>query len=114
MTLRKLQQQQRAWVRHNFPSRHDYYSLLGVVEELGELSHAHLKMRQGIRGTKAEHEAAAKDAVGDLVIFLADYCTAMGFDLEACVTETWREVRKRDWIADPKNGKKAVKNRRTG
>lgn len=58
------------WVARNFPDSYKTDTLLGVVEELGELAHAHLKSKQGIRGTKAEHNEAAKDAIGDLVVYL--------------------------------------------
>lgn len=99
--LRKLQDEQRPWVKHNFGDRPSWMPLLGIMEELGELAHAHLKQAQGIR-TSEDHEAMAKDAVADIVIFLADYCSSRGFDLEALVTETWAQVRQRDWKADPK------------
>lgn len=104
LTLRQLQAEQKQWVEHNFPGREDYYPLLGAVEELGELAHAHLKQRQGIRGTAEQHAAKAKDAVADVIIFLADYCTARGFDLQEAVEETWAQVKKREWRNDPTNG----------
>jgi hypothetical protein len=69
-------------VQHNFGDRPAWQTLLGVVEEVGELSHAHLKAAQGIRGTREQHHVAKIDAVADIVIFLADYCTAEGIDLE--------------------------------
>lgn len=102
--LRQLQDEQRPWVKHNFGDRPSWMPLLGIMEELGELAHAHLKMAQGIR-TSEDHLAKAKDAVGDIVVFLADYCSAMGFDLETLVEETWEKVKKRDWKADPQKGK---------
>lgn len=105
ITLGELQEEQKPWVKHNFGNRPSWYPLLGVVEELGELAHAHLKEEQGIRGTKAEHMEAKKDAVGDIVIFLADYCSAEGIDLQKAVDEAWSEVKKRDWKAHPKTGK---------
>ena len=43
---------------------------LGFLEEIGELTHAILKKKQGIRGTPEEHNAAARDALGDMGIFL--------------------------------------------
>lgn len=43
---------------------------LGFLEEIGELTHAILKKKQGIRGTPEEHDAAARDALGDMGIFL--------------------------------------------
>lgn len=98
--LRKLQDEQRPWVQHNFGDRPSWMPLLGVMEEVGELAHAHLKKAQGIR-TNEDHDAKAADAVADIVIFLADYCSTVGIDLESVVLETWAEVRKRDWKANP-------------
>lgn len=106
LTFRQLQDEQRPWVARNFPGREAHYPLRGAVEELDELAHAHLKELQGIRGTAAEHKAKAKakDAVADTIIFLADYCSARGFDLQEIVEQTWAKVRQRDWRADPKGG----------
>lgn len=59
-----------AWVAHNFPGPDMPNSLIGVFEECGELAHCHLKEKQAIRGTAEEHVANAKDAVGDIIIYL--------------------------------------------
>lgn len=99
-----VQYEQKRWVRWNFGERPSYQPLLGAFEELGELAHAHLKQEQGIRGSAEENEAKAKDAVADTVIFLADYCTARGWDISEIVWETWEQVRLRDFKADPENG----------
>lgn len=112
LTFRRLQDEQKPWVAHNFAGRHDYFPLLGAVEELGELAHAHLKQAQGIRGTPAELEALAQDAIADIVIFLSDYCTARGFDFQALMEETWAKVKQRDWKADPLNGCSAIDDAR--
>ena len=104
LTFSRLQEQQRPWVAHNFPKREPYFPLLGAMEELGELAHAHLKMLQGIRGTREEHLMNAQDAVADIVIFLSDYCSAMGFDFQSIMENTWEKVRKRDFIARPLDG----------
>jgi NTP pyrophosphatase (non-canonical NTP hydrolase) len=62
------------WTAHNFPNDNVMESLLeaqtGIIEECGELAHAHLKMHQSIRGTPDQHEAGAKDAIGDLTVYL--------------------------------------------
>jgi NTP pyrophosphatase (non-canonical NTP hydrolase) len=100
LTLRQLQAELRPWQEHNFPGRESWQPLLGIQEEVGELSHAHLKEHQRIRGTPEEHQAEAKDAVADVVVFLADYCNARGWDFQQLLEETWAEVRKRDWQAD--------------
>lgn len=70
------------WVAKNFPSYEGEIpgrdSILGCFEELGELAHAHLKEKQGIRGTKEEHVAAGKDAIGDLIVYLLGVMEAAG------------------------------------
>lgn len=98
--LRKLQEEQRPWVLHNFGSKPTWMPLLGIMEEVGELAHAHLKQAQGIR-TSENHDDNAKDAIGDVVIFLADYCSARGYDFETIVQETWNKVKQRDWKKHP-------------
>ena len=68
MSFYQLQCQVKEWVKGAFPNhsqRASWMPLMGAVEELGELSHAHLKMSQGIRGTKEELTKDAKDAVAD-------------------------------------------------
>ena len=100
--LRKLQQEQIPWVRHNFGNRPSYWPLLGVMEEVGELAHAHLKNEQGIRNQE-DHFENKKDAIADIVIFLADYCQAEGIDFESVVQETWDKVKQRDWKKSPDN-----------
>ena len=106
LTLDELQDQQREWVKRNFPNRTNYHSLLGIVEEVGELCHAHLKHEQGIRGFEDRHKfkAYVEDAIGDIIVFLADYCTANGIGLQKCLEYTWESVKERDWIRDPITG----------
>lgn len=49
--------------------------LFGIAEEIGELCHAHLKGKQGIRHTPQEIEILKKDAIADTMIYLLDYCS---------------------------------------
>lgn len=93
-----------AWSRMNFPGNLPHHPLLGIGEESGELMHAHLKCEQGIRGTAAQHVAAKKDAVGDIIIYLADYCERNDIDLGFAVSDTWFKVRQRNWRANPEDG----------
>jgi NTP pyrophosphatase (non-canonical NTP hydrolase) len=102
--LRQLQARQGVWQKKNFPGGDDTNPILGVVEEVGELAHAVLKARQGIRGTIEEHEAAAMDAVGDIVIYLIALCNKRGWCFSDIVFATWAAVERRDWKADPKGG----------
>lgn len=98
--LRRLQDEQRSWSLRNFGEHPAWQPLLGAVEELGELAHAHLKEAQGIR-LHENHAEMAKDAIADIVIYLADYCSVRGFDFEEIVQTTWDQVKKRDWKKHP-------------
>ena len=43
------------------------------------------KQEQGIRGYGYKHIDDACDAIGDIIIYLLDYCEARNFDLEKCI-----------------------------
>lgn len=105
MRLSELQEESRKWLAHNFPNQVKHQALLGVVEEVGELSHAFLKSEQGIRGTKEEHLDAMVDAIGDITIYLASFCNTNGINFEAAVILAWGAVSQRDWIKYPSNGR---------
>lgn len=68
------------WVARNFPAVPGEIpgndSILGCIEEQGELSHGYLKKKQGIRGTPAEHDAKMTDAIGDIVVYLLGVMSA--------------------------------------
>ncbi len=105
--LQDFQYEVRKWSNKNFgEDQPSILPLLGVAEEVGELNHAHLKGVQGIRYTDAEVEAKKADAVGDLMIYLADYCAREGLDLEDCVWNAWNEVKNRDWKENPMDAHK--------
>ena len=101
--LRKLQIEQSEWSRENKLKGDGSLMLLGVMEELGELSHAHLKSLQNIR-TNENHEANKIDAIGDIVTYLAAYCNSENIDFQEAVEITWDKVKTRNWIKNPKNG----------
>ena len=96
-SLRRIQSEQKVWCKETFKNHKPYQSILGVIEEVGELAHSHLKMEQGIRGTQEHHIEKAKDAVGDIMIFLIDYCNEMGYDIEKCLEVAWDEVSQRTY-----------------
>lgn len=104
MNLFRLQVEVGEWSQRNFGDQPSYRPLLGVVEEVGELSHAHLKHEQGIRGMDDQLAKAAKvDAVADIIVYLADYCHRSEIDLDKAVTETWEKVSRRNWKDNPSN-----------
>lgn len=97
LTFEQLQSQVKEWAEYNFPNATPYQPLLGLVEEVGELAHAHLKAEQGIRGTAEEHHAAKIDAVGDAIVYLADYCWRNNISMQDAIETTWHTVQQRDW-----------------
>jgi len=104
MLLSQLQREHERWLAYNFPDQHPHDALLGLVEEVGELAHAHLKHEQGIRGmTDEEFKKQAGDAIGDIVIYLASYCNTNDFNLPYEVSTAWDKVKERDWRKDPDN-----------
>lgn len=73
MDWERLIAERNEWVAHNFPDNklpRPQETTLGLIEEIGELAHSHLKELQNIRGTAEEHQANAKDAVGDATVYL--------------------------------------------
>lgn len=106
MNLYDLQDEQHQWASRNFPNSTADEALFGVGEEVGELMHAHLKHKQKIRGCQNTKETIEKkkDAIGDILIYLAHYCNLSGIDMQEALEKTWEEVKKRDWIRFPKNG----------
>lgn len=100
-SIREYQHEIGQWSRKNFkwgPSNSKRIDpLLGLVEEIGELCHAHLKGRQGIRHTAQEAVNLEKDAVGDIFIFLCDFCERSGYDAQDIIELIWAHVRNRNW-----------------
>lgn len=105
MDLGDLQRLANEWSKRNFGPHYGsgYRNLLGVSEEVGELCHAQLKGEQGIRHTPEEILRLKKDAVGDILIFLCNYCDSQDIQINDCALEAWEEIKNRDWKKDPIN-----------
>jgi NTP pyrophosphatase (non-canonical NTP hydrolase) len=105
-----LQDEVGRWSDQMFPDDHAYHKLLGVIEEAGELAqtegdehlsgliiilgrlaHAQLKTENKIRVSQ-DHDRTAKDAIGEILIFLAGYCHKRGFQMQECAEETWNQI----------------------
>lgn len=83
--------------------------LLGVTEELGELTHVVLKRHQGIRGydNYEKYKAERDDAVADLMIYLCDFAEREGdLDVMEALERTWNKVKSRDWKNRPVDANK--------
>lgn len=96
--LDSIQRDLAGWQEENFdpvdPKIRILQLSLGVSEETGELAHSILKSSQGIRKDQ-NHEDAAKDAVGDICIYLMQLCTAKGWSFEDVIKETANHVMRR-------------------
>jgi len=101
--IQQIQSALEQWRKHNFPNAETWEPIMGACEELGELCHAHLKNHEGVH-TGESFERQARDAIGDTVIFLMQYCTMMKWDFETIVVDTWDNVKDRDWVTHPENG----------
>ena len=110
LSLNEIQNEISRWSEKNFGSQESkaypnlvlgsLAPLLGVVEEVGELCHATLKYHQGIRGydNLEYYRNERDDAVGDIMVYLCDYASREGIDLQQILNDVWQqEVSKRNW-----------------
>jgi len=104
LTLEKLQMEHEQWVKHNFPDTTAGDVLLGVVEEVGELCHAHLKSVQNIRQNEIDTFAQKVDAISDIIIYLVHYCNLSGICMQTAISDVWAKVSYRDWKKFPNDG----------
>ena len=84
-TLQQIQFELKQWTDYNFGHQTAATPILGMIEEIGELSHAHLKQIQGIR--KKDYYAAKKDAVADIIIYLLNYYNTYRVDIPVFITD---------------------------
>ena len=70
------------WQNENFDDCSISDMALGISEECGELAHAILKHKQGIRGMGLESDMidAVGDAIADIAIFSMQLCSMLQID----------------------------------
>ena len=95
--IRELQREVREWTGKNFPNNKPHMPLLGAMEELGELAHAHLKQEQGIATTRGNK----RDAIGDIIIYLCNYCSLNDIDIQTAIEVAWDNVQRRNAKTSP-------------
>ena len=88
------------WTLKNFGARDHWMPVMGLAEEVGELSHSFLKRAQGIRTTE-DHDANIRDALGDILIYACDVANMEGINLSEILSTVWSSVSKRDWTKEP-------------
>lgn len=85
MNWKQLQDEQREWSMRNFGPHPAEHPMLGMIEKLGVLAHAHLKGLQGIRHTPEEILEMKKDACAEFMIVMADYFNCKNLNLAECI-----------------------------
>lgn len=75
-------------------------AMVELLHQLGRLSHAHLKKRQGIRSTE-NHDEVIPAVLGQLVAIGSRLMIDSGWNPADIVWSTWVVVRQRDWKSNP-------------
>jgi NTP pyrophosphatase (non-canonical NTP hydrolase) len=99
-SVRELQREVGIWANLNFPTDDSTISVLGLVEEVGEVCRAILKREQGIRGTEEEWTEKIREEMGDVFIKLCHVAELEGVDLQSIIESRWSEVSQRNWLED--------------
>lgn len=96
VALDVVQRQHTEWAITNFGYSPGWQPLLGLQEELGELSHSYLKREQNIRMDE-DHDSKIEDAIGDIVLFLMHFCSTQDLKLSTVLWKVFETVNKRTW-----------------
>lgn len=84
MNLIAIQAEQVEWSEKNFGKQHERYPLMGMIEELLEFEEA-WKARSALVQDDTDRVTAVDevvDAVGDIAIYMLDYCGKVGWQLD--------------------------------
>lgn len=98
-----IQNEQIAWSVKNFGRQHERYPLMGMIEELLEFDAAWDKRTAAWEfeppplDIQAELEAEVVDAIGDIVIYMLDYCGKTGQQLDHLWKMRRLEVTSHHW-----------------
>lgn len=105
-SLRRIQLQVGAWRQAAYPDTATLeLQTLGVSEETGELAHAVLKYKQGIRGYDLEKtKTEAADAIGDIMIYAMGVADCLGINVEEALYATAQHVINRNITQDSDSG----------
>lgn len=74
--LFEMQESQRAWAKANFGEQTPNQMMLGILGELGELAESY----------EEHNKQDGIDAIGDVGVYLMNYCNLKGWSLEPLVT----------------------------
>lgn len=93
-SLRRIQADVGRWRQEAYPDTATVeLQALGVAEESGELAHAVLKFKQGIRGYDLEKtRTEVADAIGDIIIYAMGVADCLGINVEEALYSTAHHV----------------------
>lgn len=105
-TLTNVQRESNEWRTKAYPDTATIeLQALGVCEEAGELAHAVLKYKQGIRGYDFEKtQAEVADAIGDIMIYACGVASRLDIDVSRAVWDAWEHVKNRNITQDSDHG----------
>jgi NTP pyrophosphatase (non-canonical NTP hydrolase) len=87
-TLTQLQEEHAPWVLKNFGQHPAWHPLLGMIEELGELAEAmNLMLHEPNSDNCEKHKCNIKDGLGDVIIFMSDFCNISGINLNDTINQ---------------------------
>ena len=72
-----------------------YELLLEIAGGVRKLAHAHLKSEHGVCAGE-DHDANARDAIGDIIVCLTYYCGHRGWTATECARNAFAKVGERD------------------
>ena len=98
-----------AWMNRNFDEKNMekklFQCVLGMSEEVGEVSHLLLKSSQKIReGENGLDLDLFADGIADTLIFGLQALSILGIDAEKEISKTIEQVLQRDWKSSPSTG----------
>jgi NTP pyrophosphatase (non-canonical NTP hydrolase) len=93
VNLDEIQAAQFEWSARNFGQQPPHRPMLGIIEELCELEEAQLEMSEI---AEAELAKEVLDAVGDIAIYMLDYCGKRGWRMQ----ELWDSRACPEWLKD--------------
>ena len=104
-----VQNESGAWRNKAYPDTANIeLQALGVCEEAGELAHAVLKFKQGIRGYDSEKtRTEVSDAIGDIFIYACGVADHLGINVVNAIEEAWDHVKNRNITQDSNPGTNA-------
>lgn len=91
--LDELQARLFDWQKTKYPMSNVWTDIAGIAEEFGELASTQIDIMVGREPDNFEdNDAAMKDAIGDIMVYLGQLASKHGLSLEECYESAAEEV----------------------